>query len=49
MLGDGNQIILALRPNDNMSFATVHSGPRPSVGDTVLAFIQANSAAPEDN
>ena len=38
-LSDEDQLILALKPNDRLSFATVNSGPRPGPGDTVLAFV----------
>jgi NhaP-type Na+/H+ or K+/H+ antiporter len=43
-LSDGDQLILAMRPNASLSFATVHSGPRPGAGDIVLAFVQPGPA-----
>ena len=43
-LAQGDQVILAMRPDARLSFATVHSGPRPGAGDTVLAFVQEKAA-----
>jgi len=46
-LADDAELMFALKPDGRLSFATVKTGPRPSAGDTVVAFAKPKDKTPE--
>jgi NhaP-type Na+/H+ or K+/H+ antiporter len=39
-LAEGDQLIVAVRPNSALSFSTMHAGSRPAAEDTLVAFVE---------